>query len=318
MNKKLATLFVMIGFCCLMLGGYQYIMESQAEREEPKIEETTKEELTNETKGEIVHYLSTKYEKDFEVVEKVQEYCFEKTNMSLVPSNSCSNVTIKDTIYKVKDNNGIEFVVKGVTYDKSKITLTEEEQRTQEEGYYDDYINVLKASEIEEELETLYTVLFNVVADVHIYDGLGIEDVTSKNAYQNLEKQENNIEISLDDFLNELSSPLEYEIKIYVKLDDIVTRDNFQQIVSKFTNSRLLTTTNNKITLNKILLGFKNDKRYIEYDRGFLNLKRGENVYDNSNEEVYDKTIILGNGTSTSGISYNEFEALDKLTFTFR
>ena len=73
--------------------------------------------------------------------------------------------------------------------------------------------------------------------------------------------------------------------------------------------------------VDNIIVEYKNDERYIEYDNDLkiLELKKGKDkyTYGNKYDVVYDKRICLVDNKTLDCINYNDFKLLDKNNFNF-
>lgn len=328
MNMKkniIALISLVLGIACLGFGGYNYMTadteEKEDVKEENKKEEENKEENFEEVKAEIQTYLKNKYNDDFEVVKLAKTFCLEDSDTNLYLSEPCTDNKIKNQLYEVKDSNGVTFYVKKVSYDETKITLTREEDiNSQSVGLYDSYISYIVANKLEAELEPLYSSFFGGNVTVEIYDGLGISNMSYDNAYESLGKDMQvftDKEISVNDYIANLDS-FENDLSILIKVDQDITKDNFQSIVSTIKNN-VFVPGGYLIEIDKMLIQFNNGNRYIEYSMGGLvSLKYGKDIYDGLNDDLYDKSIVLEDSIfSSNGINYDEFMSLDPSTFNF-
>lgn len=322
MKKVIPLVLIVIGLVAVGFGGYRFITNEQ-EQDENKTEqkdENNKEESNNEeSKKEIEKYLNDKYNEKFTVVKLAKTFCLEDSDTNLYYSEPCTSSKIKNEIYEVKDSNDITFYVKKVSYDESKIKLTREEDiDTQSIGIYDTYISFVKEKELSNSLKEEYEQIFNTDVEVEIYDGIGINNIDYSNAYMGLGKKIQELtdkNISLEDFISKLDS-FDTDLEILVTVDEDITKDNFQQIVALLKENDFISKYPN-LNINEMIIKFNNENRYIEYDyESFVNLKYGKDVFE-LNEDLYDKTIILGTGFSSNGIYYDEFQQLDKTTFNF-
>lgn len=170
-------------------------------------------------------------------------------------------------------------------------------------------------------LTPLYEQLFSTSADVTIYEGLKIQTLNSQNFYQYLggdSQAITNTTISLNEFIPYLKD-FEDKISIHVKLDEDITKDNFQTIVSKMYNDKDIMMPNDiPLTVNTLLLEFNNQNRYIEYSLNSVNLKSGKDIYDSFNPLVYPKEITFySEESSDEVINYQDFMALSPKDFSF-
>ncbi|MBO5375909.1 MAG: hypothetical protein J6A52_03560 [Bacilli bacterium] len=321
-KKIIAIICLVLGLAFVGFGGYKIVTfdssDEEEKKENDKKEEDKKEENLEEVKSEIQTYLKDKYNEDFEVVKLVKTFCLDGVELY---GTNCTDNNIKNEIFEVKNSNDLSFYVKKVSYDTTKINLTDEDAiNTQSVGLYDNYISFIVANKLARELEPLYSSYLGGNVIVEIFDGLGISNISHSNAYENLGKDMQvftDKEISLNDFVANLDS-MENDLSILIKVDQEITKDNFQSIVTTIKNTSFVP-NGYLIEVDDVLIQFNNGNRYIEYSMGgIIRLKYGKDIYDSFNDDLYDKTIILdSNIFSTDGISYDEFMALDPSTFNF-
>ena len=323
-SKVLAYVFLALGVIALGLGSFLMINSDDSKKGNKKEEKEEKEEnqnnelITEEDKKEIEQFLKEKYGNDFEVVNLVTTFCLANSETNLYLTSPCTDKTIKNKIYEVKDSKDIHFYVKSVKYDEDKISITEEDKESQAVGLYDTYVSHSVASKLSSELKNEYKTIFGTELDVEIYEGIGIENINYDNAYQFLTNENKNedLELSIEEFALKYSG-FDNDLGIHITLDMDLTKDNVQEMVKKIKENDFLN-GRNYVEIGDMIIQFKNGNRYIEYDyESFIEIKFGENVYETFNDELYDKTIIIGNGFSSNGISYDEFMALDKTSFNF-
>ena len=324
-KKIIAIICLVLGLAFVGFGGYKIVTfdssDEEEKKENDKKEEDKKEENLEEVKSEIQAYLKDKYNEDFEVVKLAKSFCLEDYGTNLAYSEPCTDKKIKNEIYEVKNDRDLTFYVKKVSYDTTKITLTRENDiNMQSVGLYDNYISFIVADKLENELESLYSSFFGKNVTVDVFNGLGIHNIHFSNAYEYLGKDMQiftDKEISLNDFVANIDNSSN-NLSILIKVNQDLTKDNFQSIVSVIKNNEFIP-SNYLIEFNEMLIQFNNGNRYIEYNGMFdyILLKYGKDIFDFTNDKLYDKSILLGNGGSSNGISYDEFMALDPSTFNF-
>lgn len=326
MKKYMPYLFIILGFVGILFGGISYTFKEKKEdkKQEEKDNNNENEDIPTvdeNIKKEVESYLKTKYNDDFKVIEITKTFCLEdyETNLAIT-YNKCDDKNIKNEIIKVKDSNNIVFYVKKVSYDESKIKLTRQEDiNTQSVGLYDTYINYYMAQKLNKEFEKEYKTIFNKDVKVEIYEGLGIQSLEYSNLYQSLGKDTQNLKdknMTIQSFASNYSG-FGNDLGIVIKLDDSITKDNFQDYVKKINESDFLN-NRNYIDIDNLIICFNNDNRYIEYNyNSFIDLKFGKDIYDTFNDNLYDKTIVTGFGFSSNGIKYEEFLNLSKDSFNF-
>ena len=329
-NSKsvIAILVIALGLICVGFGGYKFMFSDTEEKktddkkEENKKEENKKEDdFSSDIKSEIEKYLKDKYNEEFEVVKLAKTFCLETSETNLYYSEPCTDKKIKNNIYEAKNSEGLSFYVKKVSYDSEKIVLTDEyDINTQSVGLYDTYISFIVANKLESKLESLYSSFFNTNISVTISDGLGISDFDYDNPYMYLGKDIQKFtdkNISIDEYINSFDE-FGRNVKLLVKIDQDITKDNFQSIVSTIRNNSFVS-SGLSIEINDIIFVFNNEERYIEYSMGGLvRLKSGNYTETLESEDLYEKSIVLKSDIfSSDGISYDEFMALDPATFNF-
>jgi len=320
-HRILPIVFLVIGIISLGFGSFSMITkddDTEKKKENKEEENQNNELMTEEDKKEVEKFLNEKYDDNFEVVKLVTTFCLANSETNLYLTSPCTDKTIRNKIYEVKDNNDIHFYVKSVKYDENQISISEEDKASQSVGFYDTYVSYIMADKLSTELETEYKKIFGAELDVKIYEGIGIENISYDNAYQYLEnentKEDKNL--SIENFALKYSG-FDNDLGLHIIIDADLTKDNVQEMVKKLTESDLLN-GRNFVDIDEIILQFKNGNRYIEYDyESFIDIKVGENVYEAFNDELYDKTIVVGSGYSSNGITYDEFMALDKSSFNF-
>lgn len=329
MMRKVGFLLFFLGVVAIGVGVcYSIFFKSSNEflLNDFQIDDTTKvSDVDNNTKNRILEYLNTKYHKDFQVIGLVREFCLEASGSSLTYTNTCTDNNIHDYIYQIKDSNNVSFYVKEVFYNDEYVTVKNSSNSydisSQQLGFYDSYISQLVVNKLEKKLISLYEELFSTTVDVQVYDGLGVDNITSINSYQYLGGSSQKItdtSISFKEFISSLDT-LDNSVSIRVKLDQDITKNNFQSIVSKLVNNKQLLPSDTSLTLDTLLLEFNNKNRYIEKFSGWIELKSGTDIFDSFNLSVYDKTISTFSNSETDDdeIRYDDFMKLNPSDFSF-
>ncbi len=105
---------------------------------------------------------------------------------------------------------------------------------------------------------------------------------------------------------------------IHVKYDYDLTEDNIQEIVKTIVENNYIK-YDYSIICSELLFEF-NNKIYIEYsfDGSLISFYKYDNNILDSNELIYDKSIIVGNEADVfDGITYEDFMNLNKDEFVF-
>lgn len=327
MKRIIGLIFVILGIALIGYGNYQML---EANNKNDDIEDkndtndtSDKNDAEEEARAfkEVETYLKNKYSKDFKVLEKTKVYCLEASEYNLFYSEPCTDLKVKNIIYKVKSQeDNIEFYVKNVTYDESKVTIPDSEKSNETKGYYDNYISYIVSKKVEEELLLKYKEILGDNIELKIYEGMGIYGERFTNFLQYLDDSFQKIvdtNISIKDF-TDVSKDL--SIGISIKTDEEITKENFKDAVDMFTKIESISI--DSIHIDNIFVEYKNDNRYIKYDRDFgvLEFKSGTDIYNSSNdksENVYEKSICLKKSTLADCISYEEFKNIDDSTFDF-
>lgn len=313
-------LLVILIILLIGLGGYGFYFKDDIFNKENtdnnNLENNNEQIITNndnENYKSIEQYLKNKYNENFEVLEISDSQCLEFKDGTIYWDSSSSNyscdknkVSIKT--YKVKSNNNITFYVKDVYYDQNIIDLSN--NNIDAVGTYDSYISGIVATRIIDEILPLYKELLGDVDSLEIYEGLSLDD-PDENLQDITDKN-----ISTEDFVAKLGT-FEDSISIYIKVNENITKDNFKEIVSKFEDNSKFAINN--LEIDNILVEYNNENRYIEYDFSFetLELKKGNDIFDSFNENVYDKRILFGDSPVGDGIIYSEFKKIDSSSFEF-
>ncbi|MBR1385567.1 MAG: hypothetical protein IJ568_01915 [Bacilli bacterium] len=329
--KRKSIIFIIIGLLFIVGGSIYFSNNSNGEKSENKVipvnEKVRKyfDDVSSLENDEILSYLKEKYNKDFEVLERVSTYCIQQVDTGSYQTSAnidfdCKNDDIVDDIYKVKDDKDISFYVKRVTL-KDGVSLLPELIDFQDSGFYDNYITYIIANKVDDKYKSSFNFLNNV-KESYIYRGIGIDNSTyvlknnkyeSYSIYKNLGKYLQDLkdtDISVEDYLAEVDNIYGNRIDYYIRVEEDITKDNFINIVKKISE------INDKVdkNLHSVIIEFNNQK-YIEYVVNFsIDLyKYDESIYSNLNERVYDHSILLNTSLySEYGIYLDEFLSLDK------
>lgn len=315
-EKIIGVVLIIFGFVLIVYGNCEILKQEKAS---PIIKESSPLEIKKDYQ-EIISYLENKYHQNFEIIKTEKAYCLEVGKYNLFYSNNCSDMSVINRIYRAKSiNDDIEFFVKEVSYDKNKVVIPSSEKNNESEGFYDNYISCIMTERLENELLPKYKGILGEDISLNIYEGLGLYDLTLDNALQYLDNSTqkiSNTNIEINDFID-LSSDV--AVKISIKKKDNITSDNFKDEVAL-----LLETTKIKMTgifIDKILIEYENDNRYIEYDNDLkiLELKKGITKYSTINDStnIFDRKICLNNEKILDCLSYNEFKNIDNNNFNF-
>ena len=231
----------------------------------------------------------------------------------------CTDSKIKDSIYQVHTDMG-DFYVKEVNYGNRDYSLNDYDKSTQEEGFYDTYISMIVAEKLKDRLLDNYQNVSIDIQNVEIYEGLGIDSPNNTNLYQYLGndfQHITNTDISISEFISYLPAESK-NINVLLAVEGDITEDNFQEMVGVMKQLIFSSTLYSSLPLQHMIIQFNNQKRYLEYSGGTIQLKAGRDVYDNSNPSIYSNRIVLGNTISTQGITYQDFMKLssDKIIFS--
>lgn len=315
-EKIIGVISIIFGLFLIVYGNFEILNQEKASpivKEDPPLE-------TKNNYQEIISYLENKYHKNFEIIKTEKAYCLEVGKYNLFYSTNCDDMSVTNRIYKAKSiNDDIEFYIKEVNYDQNKIIIPASEKSNESEGFYDNYISYIIAEKLEKELLPKYKEILGEDISLNIYEGFGLSDLTLDNALQYLDNSIQGISdtnIEINDFID-MSSDV--SVKISIKKKDHITSDNFKDEVDL-----LLEATEIKIAgifIDKILIEYENDDRYIEYDNDLkiLELKKGINKYStlNNSTSIFDRKICLNNEKILDCLTYNEFKNIDNNNFNF-
>lgn len=321
--KKIGVLFVFLGLVLCSYGGYKTFY-TEEEKEEVKTFEYFIAP-TDEEKKEITNYLKQKYNLDIEVLEHTTNYCLDYIDDEYQINKKCSKNDLVIDIYKVKDEDDIDFYVKKVkeseTFESSDSSLN-----NQINGYYDNYVTYKVINKYEGELKETFKDFDNLTS-INVYDGLGIEkpDYKKENnkyssyvIYKDLGVNSQRLvdtDVSVNEYINFISNigyPL--EVSLHVTISDDLTSENVQEIIKKIVENQNYITLKYGIISQEILFEY-NDKYFIKYIEGssIEILKYSDSIFDDR-ERIYDKEIVLDYiDVSENKILYDRFIELDKI-----
>ena len=273
----------------------------------------------SQARRKIRGYLNEKYNEDSKNIEFVTSYCLEQTSTGLFYSMPYTDSKIKDSIYQVHKDMG-DFYVKEVNYGNQDYSLNDYDKSTQEEGFYDTYISMIVAEKLKDRLLDNYQNVSIDIQNVEIYEGLGIDSPNNTNLYQYLGndfQHITNTDISISEFISYLPAESK-NINVLLAVEGDITEDNFQEMVGVMKQLIFSSTLYSSLPLQHMIIQFNNQKRYLEYSGGTIQLKAGRDVYDNSNPSIYSNCIVLENTISTQGIMFQDFMELssDKIIFS--
>ena len=313
--KKLSYIFIILGF--LLCGYGAYDLATQKQVEEPVEDVVTQKEIDT-----IINYISNKYNKKFEFVSRVSRFCLIQSTEDLnnyVYDEECSKHQITDYIYKVKDEDGLEFYIKDVDLEDN-ITLFDSLKSTQSAGFYDNYIVMSILKDHQEDLLSKFTFL-EKIKDSYVYSGLGVEDehINNKYIYQKMSIDNSNYyynNMSFNEFLK-ASNTLGYsfDLGFYIKVDMSIDENNFKDIVNSINESDVYN-LGYDIRGKNIKIEF-NDNRYIDFKDG-INVTLYEykdNVFEKDSKKLFDSILINNDSFSKDGITLNSFNKLSKIEF---
>ena len=316
-ERIIGGIFAILGAVLIVYGNYE--MMEKNNNKTTNIDKNNNEITENFDDKEVIEYLKNKYNQDFELVKKEKEYCLANGTYNLYYTDICDNQSVVNRIYRVKSlSDEIEFIVKYVSYDKN-VLIPDSEITNESKGFYDNYINYIVAKKLEEYFLSEYQKIYGNDISLNIYKGIGIYDINQQNPYQYLDNKLQDISdtnIEVDDFIDLVSDAT---ISISIKNNSEITKDNFQANVDMLYLAKDIKLIG--LFVDNIIVEYKNDERYIEYDNDLkiLELKKGKDkyTYGNKYDVVYDKRICLVDNKTLDCINYNDFKLLDKNNFNF-
>lgn len=316
MKRVVGALLLLFGISLLLLSNKNVLFN----KEESKTEIIEEKKEKNETKyQDVENYLKDKYNETFEVIEVTKEYCLEKKEEKVVFSRHCDSKKIKNTIYKAKEiNSNIEFYVKKVSYDETKVEITESIKDFETSGYYDNYISFIVAEKKLQEISQNLKDKIGEFTDIEVYEGLGIHDISLSNAYQYLDNKLKDIvdkEISTESFIEKVNDNI---ISISINKNESLTKENIQEEIKKI--NELSTISIDKLIIKDIIIEYK-ENRYIKYNNDLktieVKVRKNKDSNDSANDYLYNKVICMNDEYSKECIKYNEFTSLSKEEITF-
>ena len=316
-ERIIGGIFAILGAVLIVYGNYE-MMEKNNNKTIDE-DKNSNEIIEKFDDKEVIEYLKNKYNKDFQLVKKEKEYCLANGTYNLYYTDTCDNQSVVNRIYRVKSlSDEIEFIVKYVSYDKN-VLIPDSEIANESKGFYDNYINYIVAKKLEEYFLSEYQKIYGNDISLNIYKGIGIYDINQENSYQYLDNKFQNISdtnIEINDFVDLVSDAT---ISISIKNNSEITKDNFQANVDMIYLVKDIKIVG--LFVDNIIVEYKNDERYIEYDNDLkiLGLKKGKDkyTYGNKYDVVYDKRICLVDNKTLDCINYNDFKLLDKNNFNF-
>lgn len=316
MKRVVGALLLLFGISLLLLSNKNVLFN----KEESKIEIIEEKKEKNENKyQDVENYLKDKYNETFEVIEVTKEYCLEQKDEKVVFSRHCDSKKIKNTIYKAKEiSSNIEFYVKKVSYDETKVEIIEAIKDFETSGYYDNYISFIVAEKKLQEISQKLKDKIGEFTDIEVYEGLGIHDISLSNAYQYLDNKLKDIvdkEISTESFIEKVNDNI---ISISINKNESLTKENIQEEIKKI--NELSTISIDKLIIKDIIVEYK-ENRYIKYNNDLktieVKVRKNKDSNDSANDYLYNKVICMNDEYSKECIKYNEFTSLSKEEITF-
>lgn len=316
--KKLSIVLVVLGCILIGFGIINVITNSQDE----EIDENA---LTEKEKEAVLSYLSNKYNKDFIFVDRINKFCIIQDENGVNGSNyiiddQCTKHQITDYIYKIKDQEGLEFYVKDVVVEDN-VTLFDSLKNTQSSGYYDNYTILYLLKKYNSLLLEKFTFLNNI-KDSYIYSGLSIEDIHSgdnKHLYLNMgiDTQEKfEMDMTLEDLIDK-STVMGYSINVgfYIKAEMDLDESNFASIVNSIIDNDVYN-LGYELVGKTIIIEF-NNKRCIKLSDGLLLsvYEYKNNAFDEEVKKLFESIVINNDSFSDEGITLSEFNKLEQIEF---
>ena len=321
--KKIAYLFIVVG---LLLVAYGYMSYNPKEEVKEKIKISLFSPVTKEENELVTNYLSRKYDEDFNVVEHTTTYCIkqniENNNYSI--DETCESNDIINDIYKVTNKEGITFYVKKNTISEN-IEIIDSLKDYLSSTFHDNYVTYKIINKITKNVESKFIEIGNIDT-IEIFKGMGIELPLQKMndnnetiyyiIYQNTNSNLGslvNSNISIIDYVNLLTKEgISSTIGLHIKYKDDLTKENIQKIISTIRENNYVN-LDYGIQSNDVLFEFNNNI-YLEYIDGttIRICKSDDNLFDESYELAYDKTISFDYSHLNKSIYYKDFINLDK------
>jgi hypothetical protein len=343
LNNIIAVLLIIAGLCMCGYGTYEMfssslkIINNQSDEVVPSNSSSNVNNLrffstpTNEEKNEVTNYLANKYGGTFNVLEHTTRYCINPdTNpQGYIEDFYCKKQKIINDLYKVEDESKNTFYVKKVTVSDGTV-VNDTISKFQSSGLYDSYVIYYKVREFLNTLIDRFSLLGNY-SKLEVVSGIGVERpnyMKENNKYVfyslyetlgNINFVKDDLNLSFEEYLNKIGTGDSGEsIMIHVKYDYDLTEDNIQEIVKTIVENNYIK-YDYSIICSELLFEF-NNKIYIEYsfDGSLISFYKYDNNILDSNELIYDKSIIVGNEADVfDGITYEDFMNLNKDEFVF-